>query len=190
MIGPLALIDLEPPSWGQWWASFARVHDSPRRWHDFHWHRSYLYEQLVAMVALKIWASPTPYFFQTEPNLRIQPTGGTAVPWHKDSDFGHLDAEYNVWLPLTEITDNSQCCWLELAGSTRERSAVTPIRPAIGQAAIFRGAVLRHGNFPNQAAERRSFDFRLVAQEDFTDRNIQTFEYGRKLSLGDYWRAP
>lgn len=169
-----------------WWRTFTalgRMLDTPDKWHEFEWSRLSAYRKLTAYMADLLIGSGVPYYFQREPNLRIHPTGGTAVPWHTDADFGHLEAEWNVWIPLTEIEHSTQQIWL----STEEGLRYPPF-VKLGYALCFRGAVVEHGNQTNLAAERRSFDFRLLASPNYKDRGHQTVRYGVPLREPEYWR--
>lgn len=160
------------------WPSLSLYMRTPERWHEHDWRNDTLYHRFVSWCAE--WMTE-PYLFQVEPNLRIHPPGGVAVPWHSDGDFGHLEAEWNVWVPLTRTTDDSQRLWVEDMG---------PIRVAPGQAYLFSGAVTRHGNRTNATAdERRSFDFRLCPTKDYEDRGLKTVEYGVPLRVPEYWRS-
>jgi hypothetical protein len=127
---------------------------------------------------------PPPYLYQIEPNLRIHPPGEACTPWHADEDFGHLIDEWNVWVPLTETTHDSQRLWVDWDGL-----APGPMRIPLGSAFIFRGSVMKHGSIPNTTDTTRiSFDFRLLAKKDYRDTGAKTVKYGIPLRLGDYWR--
>lgn len=158
------------------------------QWHlRLDWPNMFTYHALVEEMAFIIWPDrDMPYYFQGEPNLRIQPPDSECVPWHSDADFGHLAAEWNVWIPLTHIFDVSQMLWVEEGPWGR-----LPVEVKLGQAYIFPGAQWQHGNKMNTTeVERRSFDFRLIAQHDFVDQKILTHRYAVPLSLGEYWRTP
>jgi hypothetical protein len=176
------------------WCAFARHHDTPELWHQYNWRRSVFYKALVEYIAEVLvileardrHGSFEPYYFQIEPNLRIQPPGETAVTWHSDAEYGHLAQEWNVWVPLMHLTDDSQRLWVD-----DTPAGPHPIDVPFGSAYIFPGAQWRHGNRPNETEVTRcSMDFRLIAQKDFVDHDVTTVRYGVKLSLGDYWREP
>lgn len=176
------IVTLKHPDY---WIRLASIRRTQERWHRYPWTSSFLYFSLVREIAATIWPDGVPpYYFQREPNLRIQPPGETCVPWHKDSDFGHLEEEWNCWMPLTEITDESQTVWVDEGPHGK-----APIMLQPGQAFLFPGAAVTHGNVPNATDRtRRSMDFRLIEQKDFRDLDIRTVEYGMRLKVGDYWR--
>lgn len=149
----------------------------------------------VRRVARDFHVVEAPYLYQREPNLRIHPPGGVAVPWHTDADFGHLPEEWNVWVPLTEITDDSQRLWLrptvgDTLPETVEWAKGTELAPHIhpGSALIFRGATTEHGNQVNATDTTRvSFDFRLIEKRHYRDTGAVTVLYKVPLLLGTYW---
>ncbi len=127
-----------------------------------------------------------PYLYQREPNLRIHPPGGTAVPWHTDADFGHLPEEWNVWVPLTETTDDSQRLWLNHDYGRPGGIQVIPV--PLGSAFLFRGATIQHGNLVNTTDTTRvSFDFRLIERTHYRDTGARTVLYGVPLRVPEYW---
>lgn len=156
-------------------------HD-PAAWHARDWEHDAKYLELVRMTA-QFCGLTTPFLFQREPNLRYHPPGGTAVPWHTDADFGHLEEEWNVWVPLTETTDDSQRLWIE-GPDCWQRAVNVPL----GSVLIFRGATTRHGNQLNSTdIARHSFDFRLLAKEHYRDTGAKTVLYGVPLRVPEYW---
>jgi hypothetical protein len=175
-----------PRSLGSFVEGLAKIH-SPEVWHAMDWAHLYHYEILVEEMAFRIWPEGhTPYYFQIEPNLRIQPPGAECVPWHSDADFGHQPEEWNIWIPLTEITDVSQALWIEDGPWGKH-----PIVVNLDEAYVFPGAQWKHGNIANTTdVERRSLDFRLIRQCDFVDQKIRTVEYAMELSVVSYWREP
>lgn len=166
------------------WSRLVHPGLTAERWHGRHWDTTPVYRWFVADAAKQVFGDDEEWYYQAEPNLRIQRPDDVAVPWHTDADFGHLPDEWNVWVPLTEIVDESQTIWLD--EGVPEPQMVKP-----GQALIFPGARTHHGNRPNTTNETRySFDFRLIAKADFHDQDAKTVVYGVPLKLGAYWRAP
>ena len=165
-------------------SQLGRVLRTPGEWHAFGWSRFFFYRHLVSTFAGLLFPPGSEYLYQLEPNLRIHPVGGVAVPPHSDGDFGHHPAEMNVWIPMTELTDDSQRVWLRENGG----DVCHPVH--LGQALIFPGASMYHWNLPNTATERRSFDFRLVDASWWADTGAVTVEYGVPLSIGTYWSGP
>ena len=166
-----------------WWPAVHRVRRTPEQWHAVNWSTSPFYRDLVQEMARHVFRPGVRFLFQREPNLRIHPVGGVAVPWHADRDFGHHPAEMNVWIPLTPMVDDTQRVWFE-------DDQGKPYCPDVdlGQALIFPGAVMEHGNRINTSGlERRSFDFRLVNAAHFTDRGKRTVNYDVAMRVGEYW---
>lgn len=181
----MRLVDLDP-CMVAWWRMLGAVRATPELWHDYPWRRSSFYTDLATQMAAEIWDHRVPFYFQVEPNLRIQRPGSVCVPWHSDSMFGHGDYQMNVWIPLTPITDDSQCMWID-----ETPLGPHPVHVGRNQAFIFNGSTIRHGNVPNETDQTRlSMDFRLMRQEDYKDLGIKTVEYEKALRLGEYWRAP
>lgn len=142
------------------------------------------YRALVRRIAAQVIEGR--YFYQREPNLRIHPPGGTAVSWHTDADFGHLPHEYNVWVPLTVTTDDSQRLWVWQDPGSSDRCA--PVHVPFGSAFVFLGATVKHGNQVNTTDETRiSFDFRLLAKEHYRDTGAKTVLYDVPLRYPEYW---
>lgn len=124
------------------------------------------------------------FFIQIEPNLRVHRPGEKTVPWHTDAEFGHLPEEVNVWVPLTECTDDTQRLWVE-----NDRGEPFPVIVHLGEAFCFSGATTRHGVQTNRTDTTRcSFDFRLLAKKDYRDTGAVSVRYEVPLRLGDYWR--
>jgi hypothetical protein len=157
---------------------------TPEAWHAIDWEHFDAYLALVREMAAKVLPPHATFLYQREPNLRIHPPGGTAVKeWHTDAKYGHLDLEWNVWVPLTETTDDSQRLWLQTP--SKGRAAVKVRR---GQAFIFRGAQVPHGNVVNTTDTTRvSFDFRLLLRSHYRDTHAVSVKYGVPLRVPEYW---
>ena len=170
----------------RWWPVIGTIRGTDQEtWHAYDWSASWVYRDLVREMARHLFKPGTRYLFQAEPNLRIQRPGDVAVPWHSDRDFGHHPAEQNVWIPLHELVDDSQRVWFE-------DDQGHPYCPTVdlGQALVFPGAIMEHGNQLNTCGiERRSFDFRMIRAQDWTDRGHRTVNYGVPMSIGSYWRT-
>ena len=169
----------------KWWPVIATIRaDDPETWHAYDWSASWVYRELVTEMARHLFKPGTRYLFQAEPNLRIQRPGDVAVPWHADRDFGHHPAEHNVWIPLCDLVDDSQRVWFRDDDGTEYCPTVEP-----GQALLFPGAVMVHGNQVNTTGRtRRSFDFRMIRAADWHDTGRRTVNYGVPMSVGAYWR--
>jgi len=182
------------PGEAEYWCAFARHHETPERWHQYNWRRSTFYKSLVGYIAEVLvileqrdhHRAFAPYYFQIEPNLRLQPPGERIVDWHSDAYYGHQPEEWNVWIPLMHLSDDSQRLWVD-----DTPAGPHPIDVPFGSAYLFPGAQWRHGNQINATdVTRVSMDFRLISAQDFKDSGLASVKYGVKLSLGEYWRAP
>lgn len=172
------MVKLEDP---QFWITLAALRRTPQQWHAYKWRTSLFYKHLVKEMSFHIWPKgDVPFLFQIEPNLRVHPVGNRGIAAHTDAEFGHQEEEWNVWVPLMEITDPTQTLWLD------GEAQMVPL----GHAVIFPGAVVTHGSICNlSGTERRSFDFRLIRQEDYIERpERKSVLYGVPLTLGEYWR--
>lgn len=152
------------------------------RWHEWPWGTDAGFDLIVGHALFNL-PTPDAMLVQREPNLRVHPPGGKSVPWHTDADFGHLPEEWNVWVPLTEMTDDSQRLWI------KDETGTHPVDVPLGCAFVFHGATTRHGVIRNRTdATRYSFDFRLLPLADYRDQGKVSVRYGVPLRLGDYWR--
>lgn len=134
------------------------------------------YLAMVRQVADMLFEGP--YLYQCEPNLRVQLPGETAVDWHTDAEKGHQEEIWNVWVPMTETTDPSQTLWI----------CESPMMLSLGEAVVFRGGVLRHGNKVNVTDKARvSLDFRLLDRSQFKDTGALTVRYAVPIRPGEYW---
>lgn len=156
---------------------YSHGHVTAAQWHDRLWGEDPMYLGVVEWAAREL-AFERPYLYQREPNLRVHPPGGVAVPWHTDAEFGHLEEEWNVWVPLTETTDDSQRLW----------TGDFAVRVPLGSALLFHGAKVRHGNKVNTTdIARVSFDFRLLKLRDYRDTKATSVLYGVPLRIPEYW---
>lgn len=123
--------------------------------------------------------------YQAMPTFRVMVPGSTAVSrFHTDVEYGHSPDEVNVWVPLTDVTPET-AVWLE---SAADRADFQPVCPKVGQALIFAGATLRHGNVPNRSDKTRvSFDARVIPARLYKDTGERTINAGVPLRLGDYF---
>ena len=170
-----------------YWGAMGRVATDPATWHAFDWASHPRYLELVDFAANICFGAASDFYFQAEPNLRIQAPGEVAVPWHTDADFGHQADEWNVWVPLTWIIDDTQRVWL--SDSDSDGSGPWAPKVQLGEALIFRGATVTHGNHPNATNKtRRSMDFRLIARECYVDTGARTVEYDMPMTVGRYWK--
>jgi ectoine hydroxylase-related dioxygenase (phytanoyl-CoA dioxygenase family) len=163
---------------------YRTISASSRMWHRHDWANDAFYRSLVMLMSVHVLEGERiPFLYQKEPNLRLHYPGEMCVPWHADADFGHNVWTWNVWIPLTEITEDSQRLWVWMGGTQAE-----PVTVPLGHAFIFRGAAMRHGNTVNNTDTTRvSFDFRLLDKRLYRDIGAVTVRYGVPLRIGDYW---
>lgn len=112
-----------------------------------------------------------PIYFQRRPSHRIlfRDTPG-ASRFHRDSDYGHVEAEVNYLVPQTR-TYRTNAMWLETGVGS---DAYAPVELELGEYVRFDGAARRHGAHQNQTGRTRvSFDFRVVP-EGLADEDIRT----------------
>jgi len=97
---------------------------------------------------------------QTDAMLRVNFAGSRAVlRFHRDSEYGEQPNQMNVWIPITRVF-GSNSMYLE---STKFASDFTPVTLDYGQAIIFRGYDLLHGNLDNRSGSTRiSYDLRFA----------------------------
>lgn len=98
--------------------------------------------------------------YQKKPTFRIHMPGNVAVgEFHKDKDYSHSSNELNYWLPFTKAFDTNTV-WIE---SEENKKDFKPYELEYGQILVFQGAILEHGNKPNQTdVSRVSIDFRVM----------------------------
>jgi hypothetical protein len=115
--------------------------------------------------------------YQAVPTLRVHAPGSKAVgEWHYDRNYGHVDGEAILWLPLTP-------CW----GTNTFWIGEQPQELDYGELIVFDGVNLYHGNHANMTQHTRvSFDFRLAG---FQPSGMKTASAGRRLDVGDYFEV-
>lgn len=101
-----------------------------------------------------------PILYQEKPTHRILFKNVEGVSrFHRDSDYGHNDAEINYILPQTLAFDTNTL-WIE---SEVGKEDFKPVEMKPGQVARFKGVSLMHGAKINQTKKTRvSFDFRVI----------------------------
>lgn len=117
-------------------------------------------------------------YVQRIPTFRVHLRHSLAVgTWHRDRDFGHDPRELNYWVPLTPAYGTNSV-WIE------GREVVAEY----GEAVVFDGANLEHGNKINDTAHSRvSIDFRTLPRAVYEPRSARSVSYGSQFILGDYW---
>lgn len=162
---------------------------TPEAWHGDSLKWSTFWRPFIRDMAFRI-LGEVPYYYQAEPNLRIQEPGREVVDWHSDTDFGHLPEEVNIWVPLVWLNSDSQRLWLEVPQEDAPIWERTCPPVQLGEALVFKGST-RHASRPNRTnITRYSFDFRLIRQADYRDTGAKSVIHNVPLSLGHYWKAP
>ena len=122
--------------------------------------------------------------YQTVPTFRVQLPSNVAVgEFHKDADYGHDTHEINFWVPLTPVFKES-AVWIEDADGISYKP--WPCQP--GQALIFDGANMKHGNVPNHSGFTRvSFDFRILSYMFVRETEQRSINSKMRFVVGEYW---
>ena len=125
------------------------------------------------------------FVFQRIPTFRAQLPDNLAVgEFHRDRDYNHSVAEINFWLPFTD-TQDSNTIWIESAAG---REDCKPYNLKYGQALMFDGPNLKHGNQVNRTGRTRvSCDFRIIPMADFKPSGRTTINTGMKFEIGGYF---
>ena len=123
--------------------------------------------------------------FQKRPTFRVHLNGNKAVgEFHKDSNYNHPIEEINFFVPLTDSHETGTI-WVENAPNTY---VYRPVNLSYGQALVFRGGLLNHGNLINQTGKTRvSFDFRVIRSTDYSENGYESVNSSRKFIIGDYY---
>lgn len=115
--------------------------------------------------------------YQKIPTFRVALPGNLAVgEWHKDTEYGHDEAEMNYWLPFTKAYDTNTV-WIEQEAQNME----------YGQMLEFSGSQL-HGNKINETGQTRvSMDFRVLPESRFQPSEKITVSSKIPFTIGGYW---
>ena len=143
------------------------------------------YQRFIKQIVMPLLGTKS-VVFQKIPNLRIHAPGNVAVgEWHKDSDYGHSTKEKNVYVPLTSALE-SATIWAETESG---KGDFQPINLwSFGNAAIWAGAVLRHGNKENMTALTRvSLDFRVLDSNDYKASDTKSVNSKLAFRIGEYF---
>ncbi len=125
---------------------------------------------------------------QEQPTFRIHWVGNLGVgAFHKDKEYNHPEEETNFWVPVTPAF-GTNTIWIE---SQPDRGDFQPQPVNYGQALVFPGCQLTHGNKVNDTGKTRvSFDFRVIPKSKWVDPIEPTagIAFGRLRKIGDYYR--
>jgi hypothetical protein len=126
-----------------------------------------------------------PLIHQRIPSFRVHFPGNVAVgEFHRDGDYAHGDEEINVWLPLTRAWDTNTI-WIESEVGARD---FAPYACEVGEALVFDGVHLEHGNKPNRTSKTRvSLDFRVIPESRYVPRESVSINTGLSFSVGGYF---
>lgn len=125
--------------------------------------------------------------YQKVPSFRVHMPLNMAVgEFHRDKDYGHGDDEMNFWVPLTGAWGTNSI-WVE---SHEGEGDYHPERLEYGEALLFDGPHLRHGNRINDTFKTRvSFDFRVIPKSIYKDNPNTSINTKSRLVVGDYFDA-
>lgn len=124
--------------------------------------------------------------FQKVPTFRVQRPGDRAVGgrMHRDGDYGHLDGEINILLPLTPMFGTNSL-FIESKSDLGDFSLIN-LNP--GQCFVFDGRNCRHGNYVNQTGVSRvSLDFRVLPDKKYKESRQKSVSYGLRFAEGEYY---
>jgi len=126
--------------------------------------------------------TPTTFYYQYPPTMRLQPGPGWAkVKPHNDAEYGHQNGELNFWIPLTEREWTQVDLWCETTFGQEDYHAI----PAkVGQGISFHGSSCRHFVNANKTCHTRvSLDFRIGVQgyfDPYWQMKGTTDDHGRR----------
>lgn len=176
---------------GAYYPLLDRERDQSTDWHRrFYagWDRpggvSHLYRRFLLEVVAER-GDPGPLLYQRVPTFRVHLPGNVAVgEFHRDLDYGHQAEELNWWLPMT-LARETATVWIESAPGRKD---FEPANLGYGEAFLFSGAMLEHGNRVNvEGFTRVSFDFRVLAASAHRDTGKRSVSLGVPMTVGGYW---
>lgn len=167
-----------------------RKHDQSTHWHRLYYEQfgkiNPLYLAFLSEHIMPLFGIPVgELVYQKIPTFRIHLIGNVSVgEWHRDSAYNHDESETNIWLPFVNTYDTNTV-WIESEEGKADYSSY-PVK--YGEALIFNGAKLTHGNKINQTPDTRvSIDFRVVKLSDFHPSERCSINAGVKFSIGGYF---
>jgi ectoine hydroxylase-related dioxygenase (phytanoyl-CoA dioxygenase family) len=122
--------------------------------------------------------------YQRMPSFRVHLPDNLAVgEFHRDADYNHMPAAVNLWIPLTPTWGNNSV-WIE------QDDEMTAPSLAPGQALLFDGVGLYHGNKLNDTGKTRvSFDIRVVPRSKFVPSGKKSVNTGVSMDIGGYYET-
>lgn len=123
--------------------------------------------------------------YQKRPTFRIHLNNNKAVgEFHRDSEYNHPLQEINMFVPMTECVDTNTI-WIEKTPGAED---FEPINLKYGQAFVFNGGLLTHGNKVNRTNQTRvSFDFRIIRNKDYKNSFHSSINSSQKFEVGGYY---
>tara|TARA_R110001606_G_C15378615_1_gene650191 strand:- start:2238 stop:2894 length:657 start_codon:yes stop_codon:yes gene_type:complete len=126
------------------------------------------------------------FIFQRVPTFRVHAPGNVAVGgWHRDIDYNHSEHEINFFVPFT-VAFGTNTMWVE---SEPNKKDFSPFEADYGDAYMWNGAILLHGNKPNTTGQTRvSVDFRVMKRKHYNENESkQSISRGTKFITGEYY---
>ena len=126
------------------------------------------------------------FIFQKVPTFRVHAPGNVAVGgWHRDTDYNHSQYEINFFVPFT-VAYGTNTMWVESEPDKRDFS---PFEAQYGDAFMWNGANLLHGNKPNDTGQTRvSVDFRVMKKKHYNEQDVKaSVSRGTKFVIGEYY---
>lgn len=125
------------------------------------------------------------FCYQQVPTFRVHLPGNVAVgEFHTDGDYNHSPGEVNFWVPFTEVFGSNSVYIESELGSGEYRSFAL----GYGEILTFDAVQWEHGNKLNITGQTRvSFDFRIIPENAYDPRGLETVHSGMLLEVGDYF---
>lgn len=157
----------------------ARFYDARERWGP-------LYRKFVMDYVARLYSEP--FLFQSIPTFRVHLPGNLAVgAYHRDSEYGHPAGSTNFWVPLTPAARTNSVYLCE--GDPLHPDRYRAISAWPGDVVVFDAVARRHGNQPNLANSRVSFDFRCLPVRLYRETDARSVNMGCRFAPGDYYAA-
>ena len=143
------------------------------------------YKAFIEEVVAPEFFPGVPILYQAVPTFRVhQPSNLAVAEFHRDKDYSHSEHEVNFYVPLTKASGNNTI-WAE---STEGGGDFEPLEAEVGEAWVWMGSRLLHGNKLNDSGVSRvSLDFRILPKKDYEDTGLTSITNKTKMIIGDYW---
>ena len=119
-----------------------------------------------------------PIYYQEKPTHRILFKNSEGVSrFHRDSDYGHNEAEINYFIPQT-LAFETNTLWIE---SEKGKEDYRAMNVSPGEMMRFKGVSLKHGAKKNETHKTRvSFDFRVIPFSKWPENVTDTSKWTEK----------